>query len=73
VYEMNELDTCDWLTDYYKHFRSPDQIRATLESLGLEVKSCGLGGNGVEARACSSNTKACGRTVVRDASCARVV
>jgi SAM-dependent methyltransferase len=52
VYEMNELDTCDWLTDYYKHFRSPDQIRETLENLGLEVKSCGLGGNGVEARAC---------------------
>jgi len=52
VYEMNELDTCDWLTDYYKHFRSPDQIRATLEHLGLEVKSCELGGNGVEAHAC---------------------
>lgn len=51
VYEMNELDTCDWLTEYYKFFRSPDQIRATLERLGLEVKSCGLGGNGVEARA----------------------
>lgn len=51
VYEMNELDTCDWLTDYYKFFRSPLQIRATLESLGLEVQSCGLGGNGVEARA----------------------
>jgi hypothetical protein len=48
---MNELDTCDWLTDYYKFFRSPDQIRATLESLNLEVKSCALGGNGVEARA----------------------
>jgi 2-polyprenyl-3-methyl-5-hydroxy-6-metoxy-1,4-benzoquinol methylase len=51
VYEMNELDTCDWLTDYYKFFRSPMQIRATLEALGLEVQSCGLGGNGVEARA----------------------
>ncbi|MFZ0868410.1 MAG: hypothetical protein WAN06_17310 [Candidatus Sulfotelmatobacter sp.] len=51
VYEMNELDTCDWLTEYYKFFRSPDQIRATLERLDLEVKSCGLGGNGVEARA----------------------
>lgn len=51
VYEMNELDTCDWLTDYYKYFRSPDQIRKTLEELGLQVESCGLGGNGVEARA----------------------
>jgi len=52
VYEMNELDTCDWLTDYYKFFRSPKEICATLEGLGLEVESCGLGGNGVEARAC---------------------
>jgi SAM-dependent methyltransferase len=51
VYEMNELDTCDWLTDYYKFFRSPDQIRATLEGLGLEIERCSLGGNGVEARA----------------------
>jgi SAM-dependent methyltransferase len=51
VYEMNELDTCDWLTDYYKFFRSPLQIRKSLESIGLEVESCELGGNGVEARA----------------------
>jgi 2-polyprenyl-3-methyl-5-hydroxy-6-metoxy-1,4-benzoquinol methylase len=51
VYEMNELDTCDWLTDYHKFFRSPAQIRATLEQLGLEVKICALGGNGVEALA----------------------
>lgn len=51
VYEMNELDSCDWLTDYYKFFRSPAQIRATLESLGMEVKSCELAGNGVEASA----------------------
>ena len=48
---MNQLDTFDWLTDYYKYFRSPKQIRTFLESLGLEVKSCQLGGNGVEARA----------------------
>lgn len=51
VYEMNELDTCDWLTDFHKFFRSPAQIRRTLESLGLEVTSCRLGGNGVEALA----------------------
>jgi hypothetical protein len=51
VYEMNELDTCDWLTDYYKFFRSPAQIRKSLEDIGLEVQCCGLGGNGVEARA----------------------
>jgi len=51
VYEMNQLDTFDWLTDYYKYFRSSKQIRTFLESLGLEVNSCQLGGNGVEARA----------------------
>jgi len=51
LYEWHELDTFDMLTDYYKHLRTPDQIRASLESIGLEVVSCGLGGNGVEARA----------------------
>jgi len=51
VYEMNQLDTCDWLTDYYKFFRSRKQIRQCLENLGLEVSRCDLGGNGVEARA----------------------
>jgi SAM-dependent methyltransferase len=54
VYEINELDTMDWLTDYYKFFRSPKQIRTFLESLGLVVESCQLGGNGVEARARAS-------------------
>jgi 2-polyprenyl-3-methyl-5-hydroxy-6-metoxy-1,4-benzoquinol methylase len=51
LYEWHELDTFDNLTDFYKHLRTPDQIRACLESLGLHVVSCGLGGNGVEARA----------------------
>ena len=51
VYEMNQLDTFDWLTDYYKYFRSQKQIRTFLESLGLDVNSCQRGGNGVEARA----------------------
>jgi SAM-dependent methyltransferase len=51
LYEYHQLDTFDWLTDHYKHFRTPRQIRACLESLGLQVVSCGLGGNGVEARA----------------------
>jgi 2-polyprenyl-3-methyl-5-hydroxy-6-metoxy-1,4-benzoquinol methylase len=51
VYEMNQLDTCDWLTDYYKFFRSRQQIRECLTGLGLHVSLCELGGNGVEARA----------------------
>lgn len=45
------LDTHDTLTDRYKHLRSAEEIRATLEACGLEVEHCGLGGNGVEARA----------------------
>jgi SAM-dependent methyltransferase len=35
VYEWNELDTHDGLTDYYKHFRTPEEIRYCLERLGF--------------------------------------
>ena len=51
LYEYHQLDTFDWLTDWYKHFRTPSQIRTCLEVLGLQVLSCELAGNGVEARA----------------------
>ena len=51
VYELNELDTHDGLTDYYKHFRTPEEIRRCLERLGFRHIECGFGGNGVEARA----------------------
>jgi len=44
------LDTHDSLTDWFKRLRSPRQIRATLESLGLREIWCASGGNGVEAR-----------------------
>ncbi|HEX6790089.1 MAG TPA: class I SAM-dependent methyltransferase, partial [Candidatus Krumholzibacteria bacterium] len=44
------LDTHDSLTDWYKHFRSPEQIRSTLQSLGAVEIWCAPGGNGVEAR-----------------------
>jgi 2-polyprenyl-3-methyl-5-hydroxy-6-metoxy-1,4-benzoquinol methylase len=44
------LDTHDSLTDWYKHFRTCRQIRATLEDLGLCEIWCEYGGNGVEAR-----------------------
>jgi SAM-dependent methyltransferase len=44
------LDTHDSLTDYYKHSRSPESLRVTLEKLGLRDIWCSLGGNGVEVR-----------------------
>ena len=50
VYEWNELDTHDKMTDWYKHFRSAEDIRRCLEDLGFEDISSTYGGNGVEAR-----------------------
>ena len=49
-YEWALLDTHDSLTDWYKHFRTVDQIRQTLEQLGGQEIHCQYGGNGVEAR-----------------------
>lgn len=49
-YEWALLDTHDALRDWHKHFRSPGQVRATLERLGLVDVWCATGGNGVEAR-----------------------
>jgi 2-polyprenyl-3-methyl-5-hydroxy-6-metoxy-1,4-benzoquinol methylase len=48
--EWAVLDTHDALTDWYKHWRTPEQIRAALEDLGLHDIWCEAGGNGVEAR-----------------------
>ncbi len=48
--EWARLDTYDSLTDYYKHLRTPDQIRKTLEALGGRELWVERGGNGVEAR-----------------------
>ena len=45
------LDTHDALTDRYKHLRTREQIRRTVEGLGAEDVWCEEGGNGVEARA----------------------
>ena len=50
-YQWALLDTHDALTDWYKHFRTRAQIRATLESLGATAIWCESGGNGIEARA----------------------
>src|SRR5262245_15136082 len=47
LYEYHQLDTFDWLTDHYKHFRTPAEVRTCLKGLGLEVLSCELAGNGV--------------------------
>jgi 2-polyprenyl-3-methyl-5-hydroxy-6-metoxy-1,4-benzoquinol methylase len=48
--EWAVLDTHDALRDWYKHFRSRDQIEATLRGLGCTDVWVGDGGNGVEAR-----------------------
>jgi ubiquinone/menaquinone biosynthesis C-methylase UbiE len=50
-YELSRLDSYDSLTDYYKHLRTPAQIRTTLEQLGGKEIWINKGGNGVEARA----------------------
>ena len=49
-YEWSKLDTYDQLTDYYKHLRSMDDIRKTLEGLNGKNIWMNKGGNGVEAR-----------------------
>lgn len=48
--EWSILDTHDVLTDFFKHYRSPEEIRAALEALGAEEIVSVPGGNGVEAR-----------------------
>jgi SAM-dependent methyltransferase len=49
-YEWSKLDTHDQLTDYYKHLKTPSQIRQILERLSADNIEVWLGGNGVEAR-----------------------
>lgn len=44
------LDTHDSLTDWFKHVRSPEQLRATLAGLGATSIVAVRGGNGAEAR-----------------------
>ncbi|MBK7966360.1 MAG: hypothetical protein IPK10_14470 [Bacteroidetes bacterium] len=48
--EICKLDTYDSLTDYYKHLRTPSQIKTKLEQLGAKDIWINEGGNGVEAR-----------------------
>jgi SAM-dependent methyltransferase len=54
-YELSRLDTFDSLTDYYKHTRTPGQIRRLMESLHPADIWVSVGGNGVEARCRKSN------------------
>ncbi|MFM2135561.1 MAG: hypothetical protein RL021_961 [Bacteroidota bacterium] len=49
--EWSRLDSYDSLTDYYKHLKTPGQIRKKLERLGGNNIWVNIGGNGVEARA----------------------
>ena len=44
------LDTHDVLTDWFKHFRTREQIEATLRRLGVVDVWCIEAGNGIEAR-----------------------
>jgi len=48
--EWCRMDSYDSLTDYYKHLRTPSQIRKQLEMLGGKNIWINKGGNGVEAR-----------------------
>jgi SAM-dependent methyltransferase len=48
-YEWALLDTHDGMTDAYKRYRAPAQIRRTLEALGAADIQVWKGGNGVEA------------------------
>ncbi|MCX6276006.1 MAG: class I SAM-dependent methyltransferase [Bacteroidetes bacterium] len=48
--EWCRMDTYDGLTDYYKHLRTPAQIKHELEKLGGKNIWINRGGNGVEAR-----------------------
>jgi len=50
LHEWTMLDTHDTLTDWYKHYRTVDQIKELLENLGGTEIWCEYGGNGVEAR-----------------------
>lgn len=49
-YEWSRLDTYDALMDWYKHRRSKDHIKRTLENLGADDVIATIGGNGIEAR-----------------------
>jgi SAM-dependent methyltransferase len=50
-YEWSKLDTYDYLTDYYKHLKTPSQIKKILNRLkGATDIFVAKGGNGIEGR-----------------------
>jgi len=51
IYQWNELDTYDAMTDWFKHFRSGKQIETHLTRLGFTNIEYRHSGNGVEVRA----------------------
>jgi 2-polyprenyl-3-methyl-5-hydroxy-6-metoxy-1,4-benzoquinol methylase len=50
-YQWALVDTHDFLTCWYRRFRTRSQIERVMQSLGLQGVVCWYGGNGVEARA----------------------
>ena len=48
-YEWVLLDTHDGLTDFYKHYRRPNQISKLLEDIDTKDIIVEIGGNGIEA------------------------
>jgi hypothetical protein len=48
---MTELDTDAIMTDFYKHYRTGDQLHATVAALGFDEIEWAVAGNGVEMRA----------------------
>ena len=50
-YKWSKLDTHDTLTDVYKHLRSIDEIKETLQKLEMDIVFVKKGGNGIIAKA----------------------
>ena len=50
-YTWSKLDTHDTLTDVYKHLRSVDEIKETLQKLEMDIVFVKEGGNGIIAKA----------------------
>ena len=51
LYDWVILATFDTLTDYYKHLRTPEEIKHYLENSGMKNIQITLAGNGIEASA----------------------
>lgn len=56
-YQWALVDTHDFLTCWYRRFRTCSQIERTMKSLGLDEIVCEYAGNGVEARGLRRNSE----------------